>query len=90
VPGGQASVNSLLQEDDAIRFVHEAFMHCKAIAATSDGIDLLKAAATGGAEKLLSSDGIITGETTTADAVPQQFIDAIGEPRFWSREKTLV
>ncbi|GAB3789650.1 catalase HPII [Spirosoma horti] len=90
VPGGQASVRSLLQEADAIRFVHEAFMHCKPIAATSDGIDLLKAAANGGAEKLLSSDGIITGEATTADAVPQQFIEAIGQPRFWSREKTLV
>ncbi|MBO0949431.1 catalase HPII [Fibrella forsythiae] len=86
VPGGKQSVTSLLQEDESIRFIHEAFMHCKAVAATSEGIDLLKAAATGGAAALLSSDGVITGP----DDVPQQFIQAIAQHRFWSREKTLV
>ena len=90
VPGGQTSVNSLLQEDDAIRFVHEAFMHCKAIAATGEGVALLKAAATGGAEKLLSADGVITGTDAKASDVPQQFIAAIARHRFWSREKKLV
>eukprot|EP01098_Paradermamoeba_levis_P016119 TRINITY_DN8503_c0_g2_i1.p2 TRINITY_DN8503_c0_g2~~TRINITY_DN8503_c0_g2_i1.p2 ORF type:complete len:229 (+),score=2.03 TRINITY_DN8503_c0_g2_i1:183-869(+) len=90
VPGGKSSVKSLLQEDEAIRFVHEAFMHCKAIAATGEGVDLLKAAATGGAEKLLDSDGVITSLDATDNELPQQFIEAIGQHRFWSREKKLV
>ncbi|NID10674.1 catalase HPII [Fibrivirga algicola] len=86
VPGGKPSITSLLQEDESIRFVHEAFMHCKAIAATSEGVDLLKAAATGGAAALLTSDGVITG----SGDISQQFIQAIAQHRFWSREKTLV
>ncbi|GAB4014344.1 catalase HPII [Spirosoma migulaei] len=90
VPGGKSSVKSLLQEDEAIRFVHEAFMHCKAIAATGEGVELLKAAATGGAEKLLDSDGVITSLDATDADVPSQFIEAIGQHRFWSREKKLV
>ncbi|GAB2515781.1 catalase HPII [Spirosoma aerophilum] len=90
VPGGQASVQSLMQEDESSRFIHEAFMHCKPIAATGEGVDLLKAAATGGAANLLSSDGVVTSETGTDESIPQKFIDAIGQHRFWSREKTLV
>ena len=89
VPGGQASVKSLLQEDESIRFIHEAFMHCKPIAATGEGVDLLKAAATGGAATLLSSDGVITSDQSSGE-VPQKFIEAIGQHRFWSREKVLV
>ncbi|SOD92062.1 catalase [Spirosoma fluviale] len=89
VPGGESSVNSLLQEPDAIRFIHEAFMHCKAIAATGEGTDLLQAAANGGAENLLSSEGVVTRSETSGD-VPQKFIDAIEQHRFWSREKVLV
>jgi catalase len=61
VPGGQASVH---------RFIHEAFMHCKAIAATSDGV--------------------VTSTQNADESVPQKFIDAIGQHRFWSGEKTLV
>ncbi|ADB40328.1 catalase HPII [Spirosoma linguale] len=89
VPGGQSSVKSLLQEPDAIRFIHEAFMHCKALAATGEGADLLQAAANGGAESLLSSEGVITSSDTGSE-VPQKFIDAIEQHRFWSREKKLV
>lgn len=90
VPGGQASVKALMQQDESSRFIHEAFMHCKPIAATGEGVELLKAAAHGGAANLLSSDGVVTSETTADESIPQQFIDAIAQHRFWSREKTLV
>ncbi|WP_421831000.1 catalase [Larkinella sp.] len=90
VPGGQSSVDSLCQESDAIRFVHEAFMHCKAIAATGEGVELLKAAANGGAEKLLKSDGVVTSTETKLADVPQKFVAVIARHRFWSREKTLL
>ncbi|GAB4041635.1 catalase HPII [Spirosoma jeollabukense] len=90
VPGGSKSIESLRQEADAIRFVYEAFMHCKAIAATGEGVDLLQAAAHSGAEKLLISDGVITSTKSKSDEVPEKFIEAIARHRFWSREKTLV
>ncbi|HET9062708.1 MAG TPA: DJ-1/PfpI family protein, partial [Candidatus Binatia bacterium] len=45
VPGGAASVASLTGEGKAIAFVHEAFRHGKPIAACSEGVDLLVAAA---------------------------------------------
>ncbi len=43
VPGGKASVDALLEERDALDFVAEAFRHSKPIAASSDGVDLLRA-----------------------------------------------
>ncbi|MVM28429.1 catalase [Spirosoma sp. HMF4905] len=90
VPGGQASVEALKQEPDALRFVHEAFMHCKPLGASGEGVSLLKAAAHGGAEALLSSDGVITSENTSSLAeLVTGFMDAMEQGRFWSREKPL-
>jgi catalase len=43
VPGGAQSVETLAGLGDAIHFVNEAFKHCKAIAATSEGLRLLQA-----------------------------------------------
>ncbi|MPR32364.1 catalase [Salmonirosea aquatica] len=88
VPGGQSSVDTLKQEPDAVRFVREAFMHCKPIAASGEGVDFLKATEKMGADGLLDSEGVISGQNS--DDVPQQFIEAIGKHRFWSREKSLV
>ncbi|WP_338877148.1 catalase [Spirosoma sp. SC4-14] len=87
VPGGKPSADALAQEPDAIRFVHEAFMHCKAIAATGEGEILLKAALP---PDRLTSDGIISGSNGAADKVAKDFIKAIAQHRFWSREKSLV
>lgn len=87
VPGGKSSADALAQEPDALRFVHEAFMHCKAIATTGEGEMLLKAALQ---PDMLSSDGLISGSNEAADKVANDFIRAIAQHRFWSREKTLV
>jgi catalase len=43
VPGGAGSVAALAEDRDAIEFVTEAYRHCKPIAATSEGTDLLRA-----------------------------------------------
>ncbi len=88
VPGGQKSVNALKDEPDAVRFVREAFMHCKPLAASGEGIDLLKATDQMGAPGLLDSEGVVMGQDT--DQVAKEFIAAIGKHRFWSREKSLV
>jgi catalase len=41
VPGGAASASTLRGNADAIHFVDEAFKHCKTIAATTEGVDVL-------------------------------------------------
>src|SRR5690606_17313387 len=42
VPGGRQSAAALKAQGDAVHFINEAFRHCKAIAASSDGVDLLR------------------------------------------------
>ena len=43
VPGGTNSVATLEAEPDAVHFLNEAFKHCKAIAADTDALQVLKA-----------------------------------------------
>lgn len=43
IPGGKASVDTLLKKGKYLKFVNETFKHCKAIAADGDGERLLKA-----------------------------------------------
>ena len=43
IPGGKASIDSLLKNAKYVKFVNEAFKHCKAIATDGDGERLLKA-----------------------------------------------
>ncbi len=88
VPGGQKSVDALKDEPDAVRFVREAFMHCKPIAASGEGVDFLKATDRMGADGLLESEGVVMDQDS--DQVAKSFIAAIEKHRFWSREKSLV
>ena len=95
VPGGAQSVNALLAEADAIHFINEAYKHCKPIAASDEGVDLLRAsyAGTGLAvnetntrTNVLSHEGVVTGSGGKARALADEFIAAIAQHRFWSRE----
>jgi catalase len=79
VPGGQASVETLMTDGDAVHFVSEAFKHAKAIAATGDGAALLgKAGVTDGAS------GVVIGDTANR-ALITGFISAIAQHRAWDR-----
>ncbi|GAA4023347.1 catalase HPII [Hymenobacter glaciei] len=86
VAGGEASVAVLKQNADAVRFVNEAFRHCKPIAASGAGIELLKAAAYPGAEDILNADGVVTSLDAQVGGLAPQFITAIAQHRFWGRE----
>jgi len=44
IPGGKESAATLREDADALHFVNEAFKHCKAIAATGEGTEVLLAA----------------------------------------------
>ena len=79
VPGGQASVDALMADGDAVHFISEAFKHAKAIAASGEGVALLAAA---GVPE--GAPGVITGETASRNAV-SGFIAAIARHRAWDR-----
>lgn len=90
VPGGEASVNKLQSNPDAIHFLNEGFKHCKAIAADSEARPVLDATYflsnapefDGGSS--LDAGLIIEGD---AKSLADKFIKAIGRHRFWEREK---
>jgi catalase len=86
VAGGAGSVQKLTQDADAVRFVNEAFRHCKPIAASAEGVQLLEAASYPGATDILSADGVVTSTDNKVASLAQNFIKAIAQHRFWSRE----
>jgi len=83
VPGGAASIEMLGGEADAYHFVNEAFRHCKAIAATGEGVDFVGDTFVSRAK---DDAGVILGEKT--GKVAGDFIAAIAQHRNWDREVT--
>jgi len=93
IPGGADSINALKNEPNAILFVNEAYRHCKAIAATAEGADLLLSTFAGQKMKSknkrdddLTSLGIVTAKSYKPN-IATLFIKAIAQHRFWEREQ---
>jgi catalase len=97
VPGGEASVTSLKAEPEAANFLREAYKHCKPIAASDAGVELLENA--GLAKGPTRSE---SAKETLTDKLPgilsragrdrkfaADFIEAIAQHRFWEREPDL-
>jgi catalase len=100
VPGGDKSIEILKGDAQAIIFVKEAYLHCKTIAATDAGIDLVLAAHLG-ADKtakthaegvqdehdlLAPDEGVILSRGAQLSQVAGKFINAIAQHRHWNRE----
>ncbi len=90
IPGGQASIEALAKEAPAALFVNETYMHCKAIAATSEGIDFVeKSLKKGGLpsdlpkEVMSAANGVVTGNDGAAVGKP--FVEAMSLHRVWDR-----
>ena len=77
VPGGAASAATLKNDAAALHFINEAFKHCKAIAVTGEGIDVLRETYLPDGKK---EPGLLI------DAGSKDFIRAIAQHRFWDRE----
>ena len=75
VPGGPRSVETLRADAMAVHFVNEAYKHCKALAASGAGIELLPP---GDAALSTGSDGQLS-------MVVGEFIKAIARHRNWDR-----
>ena len=95
VPGSEKSVEILKGEGKALHFIQEAYKHCKAIAATGAGIELLRASYLGrevfptsntGGNQLETDEGVIIGRDARVDDVAAEFIKAIARHRHWNRE----
>jgi catalase len=85
IPGGEASVNALTGEQDALEFVQEAFKHCKTIAASGVGTGFLNAALS---DKIRSDDaGLIADSDEAIKKTSDKFIKAIAKHKHWQREQ---
>jgi catalase len=92
VPGGERSVASLKKEPEAANFLDEAYKHCKAIAASAEGVGLLE---TAGVVKQSSGEvanadrtqpGLVTSRDASSAKLGNAFIEAIAQHRHWERE----
>lgn len=80
VPGGKKSIETLVNEADALHFISQSYKHCKAIAASNEGTALLERAFV----NLQAKDaGVITG---AGSSLEKAFIKAIMAHRVWERE----
>jgi catalase len=86
VAGGEAAAGVLAGSADALHFVDEAFRHCKAIAASGAGRDVL-AASYLGLKDASGAPGVVTGDDKQAAKVAAGFVDAIAAHRHWAREQ---
>ena len=85
VPGGDRSVEALRADARAVLFVHEAYKHCKAVAATGGGAALLPDRADASGQRA-DDDGVALGTDGQVGKVAADFIKAIAQHRSWSRE----
>jgi catalase len=101
LPGGEPSVEILKGDAKALAFIKETYIHCKTIAATDAGVELLSAAQLGldktakshaegvrqDVNKFMASDeGVIIGRGGQMSQVAATFIKAIAQHRHWDRE----
>ncbi|MCF6159533.1 MAG: catalase [wastewater metagenome] len=97
IPGGKESVETMKKQGDVKHFINEAFKHCKAIAASGEGVDLVMESdikgvklAAMGTKELVNDAGVITlRDTSDLNAFSQAFVEAIGLHRHWMREEKM-
>jgi catalase len=97
VPGGEGSIAGLSQERDALDFVVEAYRHCKPIAATTEGVRLLRecpgvlgppeSRRPKGNGRDEAADGVLTSAEAASRGFISQFLAAIAQHRFWERAR---
>ena len=79
VPGGARSVAALVDDPDAVAFVAEAYAHGKAIAATGEGLDLLRACGGDLAASNGDRPGVVVGRPS--EVLSNAFIQAVAAHR---------
>jgi catalase len=97
LPGGLQSIAVLKMNEDAISFIREVFMHCKPIAASGEGVDLLTQSGLQGIDlsqtngKVRAELGIVTNrDLSNIEAFSEAFVEAIKEHRHWLRSQKVA
>ncbi len=78
IPGGEKSVNALLNNGKYLKFINETFKYCKAIAVNDEGEELLNASF---ASDFKDDKAIHINDTTS------NFIKSIAKHRNWERRE---
>ena len=76
IPGGKKSIDALKKEAKFLKFVNEAFKHCKAIAVDDEG------------EKFIDETFVSKhkdDEAVLINSMPSDFVNAIAKHRNWKR-----
>ena len=94
VPGGEESVAALKKETEATNFLIEAYKHCKTIAASGAGVELLQKAgiigasaqSTGKADPNSAQPGIVVALADDTNKIAPAFLKGVAQHRHWERE----
>ena len=91
VPGGDHA-EKLVQNGDAIHFINEAYRHCKAIAASGEGVRLLEESCLPDLPGSSSDDGVkrdkgVVIAARANEPLTRAFIEAISHHRHWERKQ---
>jgi len=78
IPGGAESIEALKKEAKFIKFINEAFKHCKAVAFDNEGLDLIK---------LTRVHDHLDDKAVHQDGSAKDFIKSIANHRNWEREQ---
>jgi catalase len=98
IPDGKDSITAMLSMGDVLHFVNETYKHCKPLATSGHGIQVLQKAvvldvqfAERDSADIRSEKGVVTaGNTAQADDFVNQFIAAIRQHRHWDREDKMM
>jgi len=93
VPAGDKSIEKLKKTPKAVHFIDEAYLHCKAIATDGNANELLKISYVAhylnkNLDKVADA-GLIIGNSSEGNFA-KNFIEAIGNHRFFEREKSKI
>jgi catalase len=88
IPGGRKSVDTLKRHAEVDDFIWNSWRHCKAIAASGAGAELLAGlpGATSGKGKLRSAHGVVVTAGKASETMAEAFVQAIASGRHWARE----
>jgi len=87
IPSGKNSIEKLKKEEKVPEFLNDAYKHCKVIGAEKEGQELLNDTnfIVKLSDKKMKDYGVIT-DSIDEKNLSQNFIDALGNHRFWIRE----
>lgn len=89
IPGGALSIKTLQESGDAVHYALETYVHYKPLAATAEGVDFLAHVGLVSKNRNLPlPEGVLTSvNNNLSDDFKQQFTSAIGQHRFFNRER---